>query len=101
MGDGTFGRVLKVTRTLDKQSFACKIIKSVTRYVDSAVIEAKVIERIHQLDILGLSRCVKIVDHFHFTEKDERYYAIVFEQLGKSLYDIIKINNYRGINLPL
>jgi hypothetical protein len=99
MGDGTFGRVLKVTR--DNQSFACKIIRPVTRYIDSAVIEAKTIEKIHQLDTLGLSRCVKIVEHFHFTEKNERHYAIVFEALGKNLYDIIKLNNYRGIKLPL
>lgn len=101
MGDGTFGRVLKVTRNPDKQLFACKIIRAVSRYIRSAVTEAEIVEKIHKLDTKGVSRCVKVVDHFSFTEKYDKHYAIVFEPLGRSLYDIIKINNYRGMSLPL
>lgn len=99
MGDGTFGRVLKVARKFDKQQFACKIIRAVARYVESAVVEAQILEKIHRLDTSGISRCVKVFDHFHFTENYDRHYAIVFEPLGKSLYDFIKVNNYRGMAL--
>lgn len=100
MGDGTFGRVLKVSRNLDKQLFACKIIRAVSRYVEAAVSEAETVEKIHKQDTEGISRCVKVVDHFPFTDNYDKHYAIVFEPLGRSLYDIIKVNNYRGMNLP-
>ena len=99
MGDGTFGRVLKVIRKFDKQFFACKIIRAVSRYVKSAIIEAQIVEKIHRLDTFGLSQCVKIVDHFHFIENSAKHYVMIFEPLGKSLYDFIKINNYRGMAL--
>eukprot|EP00826_Nyctotherus_ovalis_P007161 TRINITY_DN1176_c0_g2_i3.p3 TRINITY_DN1176_c0_g2~~TRINITY_DN1176_c0_g2_i3.p3 ORF type:complete len:126 (+),score=20.32 TRINITY_DN1176_c0_g2_i3:429-806(+) len=99
MGDGTFGRVLKVTRKPDQQFFACKVIRAVKRYVDSAVAEAQIVEKIHRLDTEGVSRCVKVVEHFAFAENCEKHYAIVFEPLGRSLYDVIKINDYRGMGL--
>ena len=66
------------------------------RYVESAEVEARILERIHKLDILGVSRCVKLLDHFTFTHERDRHYALIFEPLGKSLYDVVKVNGYRG-----
>lgn len=96
MGDGTFGRVLKVMRRIDGRFFACKVIRAVPRYVDSAIVEAQILERVHKLDLKDVSRCVRIFEHFQFTEKHDKHYAIIFETLGKSLYDFLQMNSYRG-----
>ncbi len=66
------------------------------RYVESAVVEAQVLEKISRLDLLGVSRCVRLVEHFPFTRHGDKYYVLIFEPLGKSLYDVIKDNDYRG-----
>ena len=44
------------------------------------------------------SHCSKLFDQFYFTEKKLQYFGLVFERLGKSLYEFIKDNKYRGIN---
>ena len=38
-----------------------------------------------------------MLEYFYFEEKRKRYMGIVFETLGKSLFDFVKDNNYRGI----
>jgi serine/threonine protein kinase len=68
----------------------------VARYVESARIEAEILERVQKLDTGGASRCVHLVDHFTFKRHSDKHYAIMFEVLGKSLFDIIKDNSYRG-----
>ena len=41
-----------------------------------------------------------MIEYFYFDEKNKRFMALVFEKLGKSLYDFIKNNDYKGnINL--
>ncbi len=42
------------------------------------------------------SNCVKMTEYFYFTEGNLTYIALVFEKLGKSLYDFIKNNKYKG-----
>ena len=42
------------------------------------------------------SRCIKQIEHFEFYKHNKRHYAIIFEELGKSLYDVLRSNNYRG-----
>jgi len=48
-------------------------------------------------DIRSRSHCSKLFDNFSFSEKKNKYFALVFEKLGKSLYEFIKENKYRGI----
>ncbi len=72
------------------------MIRPVARYVESAVIEAQILEKVQRLDLLGVSRCVHIVDHFSFMHHKDKHYALIFEPLGKSLYDVMKANGYRG-----
>lgn len=67
-----------------------------TRYVDSAIVEAQIIEKVHKLDLGKVSQCVGIIEHFTFQSHNKKHYAIIFEPLGKSLYDIIQDNHYRG-----
>ena len=63
------------------------------RYIKSAKIEADILKDVARA---GPSECVKIEDSFHFREGENDHYCIVFEPLGKSLYDMIKLNRYKG-----
>jgi serine/threonine protein kinase len=37
-----------------------------------------------------------MLEYFYFEEKRQKYIALVFEKLGKSLYYFIKENDYKG-----
>ena len=73
-----------------------QIIRSVHRYIESAKVEATILERVLKADVQGVSGCIIQLEHFEFVRHGKRHYAIVFEELGKSLFQIIKQNNYRG-----
>ncbi len=66
------------------------------RYIESAKIEAETIIDIMRKDMSRESHCVSMMDYFYFEDQSNRYIALVFEKLGKSLYDFIKMNRYRG-----
>ena len=67
------------------------------RYIESAEFEAEIIKEILDKDINNESHTVNMKEYFYFEEKKKNYMGIVFETLGKSLFDFIKDNNYRGI----
>ncbi len=71
------------------------------RYIESAQIEAEIIEDIMKKDLEGKSHCVKMHEHFYFSDAEHKYIALVFEKLAKSLYDFIKANKYRGYPMPM
>lgn len=91
MGDGTFGRVLEV-EDQDGSFKALKVIRAVKRYVDSAKIEVDVLRRLNKADPTHQSNIVRLFDDFPLGEN----YCLVFEKLGKSLFDIIQMNEYKG-----
>jgi len=47
-------------------------------------------------DTNKISNCVKMKEYFYFKDKRHKYIALVFEKLGISLYEFIKMNKYRG-----
>lgn len=91
LGDGTFGRVLGVTDA-DGTHKAIKVVRAVHRYVEVAKIEAQVLKRANAADPYGHSHLVRLLDDFALGAN----YCLVFEALGKSLYDLIKLNKYKG-----
>ena len=76
-----------------------KIILPNKKNIESAKIEAKLVEKILDADKYNKSHCIKIIEHFYFTKEDIEYYAIIFELLGLSLYDFLKSNSYRGYTM--
>lgn len=64
--------------------------------MESAKVEADILDRVQKADKEKQSKCVKQIEHFSFTNHHKEHYAIIFEELGKSLFDVIKSNNYRG-----
>jgi serine/threonine protein kinase len=92
LGDGTFGRVLEARDTRDGTMKAIKVIRAVSRYIESAKQEAQVLTRLQEADPEGNSKIVRLYDTFDLVLN----YCLVFEILGRSLFDVIKWNDYYG-----
>ena len=99
LSDGTFGRVIQVQNMENKKVYAMKIILPIKKYMESAKIEANLVEKVLEKDIYNKSHVINIYEHFHFCKEDKQYYAIVFELLGLSLYDYLKLNSFKGFTM--
>uniref|UniRef100_A0A7S4SLT8 Protein kinase domain-containing protein n=1 Tax=Alexandrium monilatum TaxID=311494 RepID=A0A7S4SLT8_9DINO len=93
LGDGTFGRVVLAHDQCSDRQVAIKIIRDVKRYMDNAKIEADILKDIRQADPDGTSGCAIMYETF---THEQRFYCLVFEPLGASLYDFLKGNCFRG-----
>jgi len=90
LGEGTFGKVVKV-KDLDKDRIlALKIIKNVAKYREAAKLEINVLEKLAHKDPIGKFLCVKMLDWFDY----HGHVCISFEMLGLSVFDFLKDNNY-------
>ena len=65
--------------------------------MESAKIEADILQNIMKHDENNSSYCSKLYEYFYFYDDRYRYIVLVFERLGKSLYDFLKDNKYQGI----
>jgi dual-specificity kinase len=75
-----------------------KVIRAVKRYNVSAKVEVNILSDI--MDKGGAKYgIVHLKEYFMHTEKEGEHMCLVFETLGKSLYDFIKMNGYRGYAL--
>lgn len=93
LGDGTFGRVVLAHDRDANQEVAIKIIRDVKRYMENAKIEAEILADIRKADPYGKSGCAVMYETF---THDSKFYCLVFEPLGVSLYDFLKDNDFRG-----
>ncbi|GKB03878.1 serine/threonine-protein kinase AFC3 isoform X1, partial [Tanacetum coccineum] len=89
MGEGTFGRVLECWDRQTREYVAIKVVRSIRKYRDAAMIEVDVLEQLAKND-KGRSRCVQIRNWFDY----RNHICIVFEKLGPSLFDFLKRNKY-------
>ncbi|WVZ09841.1 hypothetical protein V8G54_014371 [Vigna mungo] len=96
MGEGTFGKVLECWDRERKEMVAIKIIRSIKKYREAAMIEIQVLEQLGKHD-KGGNRCVQIRNWFDY----RNHICIVFEKLGPSLYDFLRKNNYRSFPIDL
>ena len=101
LGEGTFGRVLECIDHNRRSRVAVKVIRDVKRYVDNAKIEAKILERVNEIRRLknfhqGGRGIVRLYDLFFHKDK---YYCLSFEKLGKTLLDVIQMNNHMGMHI--
>uniref|UniRef100_A0A182N135 Protein kinase domain-containing protein n=1 Tax=Anopheles dirus TaxID=7168 RepID=A0A182N135_9DIPT len=90
LGEGTFGRVVKVKDLERNHIMALKVIKNVEKYRDAAELEIGALEKIMQLDPKFEHLCVKMLDWFDY----HGHTCIAFEMLGLSVFDFLKENNY-------
>lgn len=96
MGEGTFGRVLECWDHEKKEMVAIKIVRSINKYREAAMIEIDVLQKLAKYDVGG-TRCVQIRNWFDY----RNHVCIVFEKLGPSLYDFLRKNSYRSFPIDL
>ncbi|KAJ0028750.1 hypothetical protein Pint_35495 [Pistacia integerrima] len=96
MGEGTFGQVLECFDNEKKEVVAIKIVRSINKYREAAMIEIDVLQRLARHDVGG-TRCVQIRNWFDY----RNHICIVFEKLGPSLYDFLRKNSYRSFPIDL
>ncbi|XP_035224719.1 dual specificity protein kinase CLK2-like isoform X1 [Stegodyphus dumicola] len=93
LGEGTFGKVVKVvdlnSECPDARA-AVKIIKNVEKYREAAKLEINVLEKLAEVDPECKHLCVKMLDWFDY----HGHVCIVFELLGRSVFDFLKNNYY-------
>ncbi|XP_048133016.1 serine/threonine-protein kinase AFC2 isoform X2 [Rhodamnia argentea] len=65
MGEGTFGRVLECWDRQTQEYVAVKVVRSIKKYRDAAMIEVDILQLIAKND-RGSSRCVQIRDWFDY-----------------------------------
>ncbi|KAJ6638220.1 Serine/threonine-protein kinase Doa, partial [Pseudolycoriella hygida] len=85
LGEGTFGRVVKVKDTQMDHYMALKIIKNVEKYREAAKLEINALEKIAQKDPNCVHLCVKMLDWFDY----HGHMCIAFEMLGLSVFDFL------------
>lgn len=95
LGEGTFGKVVKVKDLQTDQLMALKIIKNVEKYREAAKLEINALSKIAEKDPEGKHLCVKMLDWFDY----HGHMCIAFEMLGLSVFDFLKDNNYQPYSL--
>ncbi|CAH0384565.1 unnamed protein product [Bemisia tabaci] len=95
LGEGTFGKVVKVKDLTNDNIMALKIIKNVDKYREAAKLEINVLEKLAEKDPDSKHLCVKMLDWFDY----HGHMCIAFEMLGLSVFDFLKDNNYQPYTL--
>jgi dual-specificity kinase/CDC-like kinase len=108
VGMGTFGRVVQAidlkVRDRDRRKgkeerdnnngkseiVAIKIVRNIKRYHQSALIEADILKDVNTRGGRGRSLCAVMQRHFEF----DGHCCLVFEKLGRNLYDFLKRHDY-------
>nr|XP_033322404.1 dual specificity protein kinase CLK2 isoform X2 [Megalopta genalis] len=91
LGEGTFGKVVKVKDLQMDHVMALKIIKNVEKYREAAKLEINALEIIATKDSEGQHLCVKMLDWFKY----HGHMCIAFEMLGLSVFDFLRDNSYQ------
>lgn len=98
LGHGTFGQVAKCWVPETNSFVAVKIIKNQPAYYQQAWVEVSILTTLNKkFDPEDKHHIVRIYDYFVF----QRHLCISFELLDTNLYELIKINNFRGLSLSI
>ncbi|GFQ07805.1 serine/threonine-protein kinase afc3, partial [Phtheirospermum japonicum] len=90
------GRVLECWDRQTREQVAIKVVRSISKYRDAAMIEVDILQRLAKSDKDG-SNCVKMHSWFDY----RNHICIVFEKLGPSLFDFLKRNKYTPFPVDL
>eukprot|EP00252_Welwitschia_mirabilis_P027273 TRINITY_DN9318_c0_g1_i1.p1 TRINITY_DN9318_c0_g1~~TRINITY_DN9318_c0_g1_i1.p1 ORF type:complete len:1022 (-),score=206.92 TRINITY_DN9318_c0_g1_i1:595-3660(-) len=98
LGQGTFGQVVKCWSPESNNFVAVKVIKNQPAYYHQALVEISILTMLNQkYDPEDKHHIVRILDHFVF----QKHLCIAFEMLGVNLFELLRMNQYRGISLKL
>ncbi|CDP04909.1 unnamed protein product [Coffea canephora] len=98
LGHGTFGQVAKCWVAETKSFIALKIIKNQPAYYQQALVEVSILTTLNKkFDPEDKHHIVRIYDYFVY----QRHLCIAFELLDTNLYELIKLNHFRGLSLSI
>ncbi|MBA0611900.1 hypothetical protein Godav_012551 [Gossypium davidsonii] len=98
LGHGTFGQVAKCWAPETSSFVAVKIIKNQPAYYQQALVEVSVLTTLKKkYDPEDEHHIVRIYDYFVY----QHHLCICFELLDTNLYELIKINHFRGLSLSI
>eukprot|EP01090_Pellita_catalonica_P000227 TRINITY_DN10158_c0_g1_i1.p1 TRINITY_DN10158_c0_g1~~TRINITY_DN10158_c0_g1_i1.p1 ORF type:complete len:317 (+),score=28.86 TRINITY_DN10158_c0_g1_i1:535-1485(+) len=95
MGEGTFGKVVECWDRNRKLRLAIKIVRSLEKYKDAAMIEIEILEHLKRQDPEGSFNCIQLMNWFEY----HGHICMVFKKYGLSLYDFLKKNGYRPFSV--
>ncbi|CAB3400780.1 unnamed protein product [Caenorhabditis bovis] len=91
LGEGTFGKVVKVHDAAEQSLMALKIIKNVGKYRDAAKLEIKVLHKLREKDPKGEKWVIHLQESFDY----HGHICLLFNLMGLSIFDFLKTNHYR------
>ncbi|XP_019195422.1 PREDICTED: dual specificity tyrosine-phosphorylation-regulated kinase 1B [Ipomoea nil] len=98
LGHGTFGQVAKCWVTETNSFLAVKVIKNQPAYYQQALVEVSILTTLNKkFDPEDKHHIVRIYDYFVY----QRHLCIAFELLDTNLYELIKLNHFRGLPLSI
>ncbi|KAI0501101.1 hypothetical protein KFK09_019319 [Dendrobium nobile] len=98
LGQGTFGQVAKCWVPETDNYVAVKIIKNQPAYYQQALAEVSILSMLNKkFNTDELRHIVRILDYFVY----QHHLCISFELLGANLYELIKMNQFRGFPLNI
>ncbi|KAI9073823.1 hypothetical protein K1719_044225 [Acacia pycnantha] len=98
LGHGTFGQVAKCWVSDTNSYVAVKIIKNQPAYYQQALVEVSILNTLNKkYDPEDKHHIVRIYDYFVY----QRHLCICFELLNANLYELIKMNHFRGLSLSI
>jgi len=82
---------------------ALKVVKSATRYVETARDEIKLLSQVAAANLchLGRQHIVSFLDSFDHSGPEGTHVCIVFEPLGETLLALIQRNKKKGVSQAL
>lgn len=95
LGSGTFGQVVKCQNLVTQSVVAVKVVKSKPAYLNQSLSEVKILEFLNQNSQSG--NFIRLLDTFMHKE----HLCLVFELLASNLYELIKQNQFHGLNMKL
>ncbi|CCE61530.1 hypothetical protein TPHA_0A04570 [Tetrapisispora phaffii CBS 4417] len=98
LGQGTFGQVVKCQNITTKALVAIKVIKSKSEYVNQSISEVRYLELINKkIDPENKHHFLRLFDTFIH----KNHLCLVFELLSNNLYELLKQNQFHGLNIRL
>ncbi|CEI98634.1 Putative CMGC/CLK protein kinase [Rhizopus microsporus] len=91
LGQGTFGKVVECYDRVKRNFCAIKIIRAIPKYRDASKIEIRVLNSLKEHDPINLNKCIHLMEWFDY----HNHICMVFELLGQSVFDFLKLNDFR------
>uniref|UniRef100_A0A1I7TLH5 Protein kinase domain-containing protein n=1 Tax=Caenorhabditis tropicalis TaxID=1561998 RepID=A0A1I7TLH5_9PELO len=91
LGEGTFGKVVKVNDKSTDTMKALKIIKNVSKYREAAKLEVKVLQRLADRDPQNKHWVIHMSSYFDY----HGHICLLFDLMGPSIFDFLKANHYK------